>query len=187
MSEHVGMFGIKRGLLKDEFTIIRIERETEQYFIGPLLDTYAGKKRFVGRARRNQKADVLAIVDTLKEAEHRIKRAKETFASFNNRVDTARSALIQAKTERDCATREVIEGTRSQPSCEPQPRDDVTCTRMPVMPEPDGKKPGDEDVPGSKQTGEHICPACGGTGKLDQEPCPDCDGSGQITVIVGDA
>ena len=78
--------------------------------------------------------------------------------------------------------------TRSWPSCgEPQPRDDVTCTRMPVMPEPDGKKPGDEDVPGSKQTGEHICPACGGTGKLNQEPCPDCDGSGQITIIVGDA
>jgi hypothetical protein len=187
MSEHVGKFGIKRGLLKDEFTIIRIERETEQYFIGPLLDTYAGKKRFVGRARRNQKADVLAIVDTLEEAEHRIRRTKETFASFNNRVDTARSALIQAETERDRATREVIEGTRSQPSCEPQPRDDVTCTRMPVMPEPDGKKPGDEDVPGSKQTGEHICPVCGGTGKLDQEPCPDCGGSGQITVIVGDA
>jgi DnaJ-class molecular chaperone len=58
---------------------------------------------------------------------------------------------------------------------------------MPVMPELDGKKPGDEDVPGSKPTGEHICPTCGGTGKLDQELCPDCDGSGQMTMIVGDA
>jgi hypothetical protein len=113
MSEHVGMFGIKRGLLKDEFTIIRIERETEQDFIGPLLYTYAGTKSFVGRAWRNQKADVLAIVDTLEEAEDRIRRATKTFGSFNNRVDTARSALIQAETERDRATREVIEGTRS--------------------------------------------------------------------------
>ena len=49
------------------------------------------------------------------------------------------------------------------------------------------KNPGDEDAPGTKQTGEDICPACGGTGNLDRKPCPDCAGTGRITVIVGDA
>ena len=44
MSEHIGKFGIKRGLLKDEFTIFRIEREAEQFLIGLLLDNYAGEK-----------------------------------------------------------------------------------------------------------------------------------------------
>jgi DnaJ-class molecular chaperone len=49
------------------------------------------------------------------------------------------------------------------------------------------KNPGDEDAPGTKQTGEDICPTCSGSGRLDAMPCPDCGGSGQITAIVGDA
>ncbi|WP_170304095.1 hypothetical protein [Microvirga makkahensis] len=49
------------------------------------------------------------------------------------------------------------------------------------------KNPGDEDVPGTKQTAENICPACSGSGRLNQSPCPDCGGSGRVTVIVGDA
>ena len=55
------------------------------------------------------------------------------------------------------------------------------------MIEGDRKNPGDEDAPGTKQTGEDICPACNGSGQLNQRPCPDCDGSGKVTVIVGDA
>jgi len=55
------------------------------------------------------------------------------------------------------------------------------------MADKDRKNPGDEDQPGTRQTGEDICPACGGTGQLGQKPCPDCGGSGRITVIVGDA
>jgi len=55
------------------------------------------------------------------------------------------------------------------------------------MADSDRKNPGDEDLPETAQTGESICPACNGTGRLDQKPCPDCGGSGRVTVIVGDA
>lgn len=55
------------------------------------------------------------------------------------------------------------------------------------MPENGRKNPGDEDAPGTTQTGEDICPACRGSGMIGREPCPDCGGSGRITVIVGDA
>ena len=51
----------------------------------------------------------------------------------------------------------------------------------------DRKKPGDEDAPGSKQTGDNICPTCSGSGRIGEKPCPDCDGSGRVTAIVGDA
>ena len=55
------------------------------------------------------------------------------------------------------------------------------------MSDTERKNPGDEDVPGTKQTGENICPTCNGSGSIGQKPCPDCGGSGRITVIVGDA
>lgn len=49
------------------------------------------------------------------------------------------------------------------------------------------RKPGDETRPGAKQSGEQICPACGGSGRIDKAPCADCGGTGRVTVIVGDA
>jgi DnaJ-class molecular chaperone len=49
------------------------------------------------------------------------------------------------------------------------------------------KNPGDEDAPGSKQTGQDTCPTCAGTGTVSSKACPDCGGTGTITVIVGDA
>ncbi len=55
------------------------------------------------------------------------------------------------------------------------------------MPDTDRKNPGDEDAPGTKQTGENICPTCSGSGRVGETSCPDCGGSGRITVIVGDA
>jgi DnaJ-class molecular chaperone len=55
------------------------------------------------------------------------------------------------------------------------------------MAETERKNPGDEDLPGTPQTGDDICPTCNGSGNLQQKPCPDCGGSGKITVIVGDA
>jgi DnaJ-class molecular chaperone len=55
------------------------------------------------------------------------------------------------------------------------------------MAEGERKNPGDEDAPGTKQTGEDICRTCNGSGQLNQRPCPDCGGSGRVTVIVGDA
>ncbi len=55
------------------------------------------------------------------------------------------------------------------------------------MSDTDRKNPSDEDAPGTKQTGENICPTCSGSGHLGEKPCPDCAGSGLITAIVGDA
>jgi DnaJ-class molecular chaperone len=49
------------------------------------------------------------------------------------------------------------------------------------------RRPLDEDDPGAAQTGETICPKCGGDGKLDGQPCDGCGGTGKITAIVGDA
>lgn len=38
------------------------------------------------------------------------------------------------------------------------------------------------------QTGENVCPACGGSGRqADGAACPNCGGSGQVTETVGDA
>ena len=55
------------------------------------------------------------------------------------------------------------------------------------MTDTERKNPGDEDAPGTKQTGENICPTCNGSGNLQGRSCPDCEGSGKVTVIVGDA
>ncbi len=50
-----------------------------------------------------------------------------------------------------------------------------------------GRNPGDEAPPGSPQSGEAVCPDCGGTGDRAGSPCPACGGTGRITAIVGDA
>ncbi|HYD64989.1 hypothetical protein [Azospirillum sp.] len=49
------------------------------------------------------------------------------------------------------------------------------------------RNPGDEDRPGARQTGEQVCPRCGGGGRVDAGPCPECGGSGRVVAIVGDA
>ena len=59
--------------------------------------------------------------------------------------------------------------------------------RTPEGPAPAGRNPGDEARPGSEQSGDQICPACAGSGRVDDAPCPDCGGTGRVTVIVGDA
>jgi len=43
------------------------------------------------------------------------------------------------------------------------------------------------NAPPEKQTGENVCPSCGGSGRQDGAPCPTCDGSGRVTEPVGDA
>jgi DnaJ-class molecular chaperone len=55
------------------------------------------------------------------------------------------------------------------------------------MPDKDRKNPGDEDAPGTPQTGDAICPECQGTGTIKNRTCPTCNGSGKITAIIGDA
>lgn len=46
-------------------------------------------------------------------------------------------------------------------------------------------KPGDEAPPGTPGTGENLCPACRGSGKLDGESCPKCKGTGKVTTGIG--
>lgn len=55
-----------------------------------------------------------------------------------------------------------------------------------VQPSP-ARNPGDEALPGSKQSAEQICPACQGSGRIENSACADCGGTGRITAIVGDA
>lgn len=47
----------------------------------------------------------------------------------------------------------------------------------------EGMAPGDEAPPGTEGAGEDVCPACGGSGRQDEQPCPECEGTG--TVIRG--
>ncbi|KQV80296.1 hypothetical protein ASD15_15670 [Massilia sp. Root351] len=47
-------------------------------------------------------------------------------------------------------------------------------------------EPGDDAAPGTPGTGEDVCPACRGTGKLaGGQPCSECGGSGRITEGIG--
>ena len=47
--------------------------------------------------------------------------------------------------------------------------------------------PGDEAAPGTPGTGEDICRACNGSGKVDGKTCPECNGSGKVIEGVGGA
>ena len=47
--------------------------------------------------------------------------------------------------------------------------------------------PGDEAPPGTPNTGETVCPACGGSGKRGAGDCPECQGTGKVTVGIGGA
>ena len=45
--------------------------------------------------------------------------------------------------------------------------------------------PGDDAPPGTPGTGENICPACKGSGKIGQKPCPECGGTGKVVEGIG--
>jgi DnaJ-class molecular chaperone len=47
--------------------------------------------------------------------------------------------------------------------------------------------PGDVAPPGTTGTGEAICPACSGNGRVDGEPCPNCGGTGKVIEGIGGA
>jgi len=56
---------------------------------------------------------------------------------------------------------------------------------MNTTPQPE-LNPGDEAAPGTPGTGEDICDACSGSGKLaDGKPCPECGGSGKVIHGIG--
>jgi len=47
--------------------------------------------------------------------------------------------------------------------------------------------PGDEAAPGTPGTGEAICPACEGSGRVRGTSCPNCGGSGKVIKAIGGA
>ncbi|MBV8913032.1 MAG: hypothetical protein JOZ05_08355 [Acetobacteraceae bacterium] len=47
--------------------------------------------------------------------------------------------------------------------------------------------PGDEAPPGTRGTGEDVCPTCHGSGKIEGAECKDCGGSGKVTRAIGGA
>lgn len=47
--------------------------------------------------------------------------------------------------------------------------------------------PGDQAPPGTPGTGENLCPACGGSGKVESKPCPTCGGTGKVIEGLGGA
>ncbi len=51
----------------------------------------------------------------------------------------------------------------------------------------DATNPGDEAQPGTPGTGEDICPRCGGTGLLEDQPCAHCGGTGRVVEGIGGA
>jgi len=47
--------------------------------------------------------------------------------------------------------------------------------------------PGDQATPGTPGTGENVCPACKGTGRIEAQPCPTCGGTGKVIEGMGGA
>jgi hypothetical protein len=47
--------------------------------------------------------------------------------------------------------------------------------------------PGDDAAPGSPGTGEDFCPACHGTGTVQNKPCANCEGTGVVVKAIGGA
>lgn len=45
--------------------------------------------------------------------------------------------------------------------------------------------PGDDAAPGTPGTGENLCPACKGSGRLGNDPCQNCNGTGVVIEGVG--
>jgi DnaJ-class molecular chaperone len=47
--------------------------------------------------------------------------------------------------------------------------------------------PGDTARPGTRGTGEAICPECGGSGRKAAQTCPACGGTGKVIEGIGGA
>lgn len=45
--------------------------------------------------------------------------------------------------------------------------------------------PGDEAAPDTPGTGEGICRACGGSGRMEEGPCQECGGTGKVIEGIG--
>jgi RecJ-like exonuclease len=47
------------------------------------------------------------------------------------------------------------------------------------------QNPGDEAPPDAPGVGEDICPACKGTGKVEEMQCTVCGGTGKVLQGIG--
>jgi hypothetical protein len=56
-----------------------------------------------------------------------------------------------------------------------------------TMAEATEPKPGDDAPPGTPGTGENVCSACGGSGKIGAAACETCAGTGIVTEAIGGA
>ncbi|RZI84682.1 MAG: hypothetical protein EOP38_08055 [Rubrivivax sp.] len=75
--------------------------------------------------------------------------------------------------------------SRGTPATSDQPSGPRTGQEPAGSPQP--MAPGDEARPGTPGTGEDVCRACGGSGRIEQSPCPECAGTGFVTVGIGGA
>ena len=46
-----------------------------------------------------------------------------------------------------------------------------------------GVQPGREAPPGTPGAGEHVCPACGGSGRVRGRRCKTCGGTGRVVEL----
>jgi hypothetical protein len=61
----------------------------------------------------------------------------------------------------------------------------MSHTAPPDPSDPD-LRPGDEAHEGTEEAGEDLCPACGGSGRTDDDAtCEVCAGTGRITEGAG--
>jgi DnaJ-class molecular chaperone len=63
----------------------------------------------------------------------------------------------------------------------------MTGRKTPDQSRPAKVNRGDEAAPGTAQSAENVCPACGGSGRAGEGACPSCNGTGTIVALVGDA
>lgn len=53
------------------------------------------------------------------------------------------------------------------------------------MSQSNDSNPGDEAPPGTPGTGEDLCPACHGSGRISGASCQECGGTGKVTRAIG--
>ena len=57
----------------------------------------------------------------------------------------------------------------------------------PLEPPPPATAPGDQAAPDAPGVGENTCPACGGSGEIENGECPNCLGTGIVIEGIGGA
>jgi len=64
---------------------------------------------------------------------------------------------------------------------------EIAMNEKPSAPMPGDINPGDDFAPGTPGTGQVPCPACHGSGRIEQTRCATCGGTGKVVRGVGGA